>query len=83
MPRLPDEQYSKVESEQRRDEVVRRMANSPLSHPKNGKKVGAARAAGKDHDDGRIHPQKSIATETCIRWLVRKLRSAFFVWLAA
>jgi hypothetical protein len=57
MPRLPDEQYSKVESEQRRDEVVRRMANSPLSHPKNGKKVGAARAAGKDHDDGRIHPQ--------------------------
>ena len=51
--KLPsDSTYSDDETAQRRDEVVRRMANTPPQpkaspHPKKKKKVGAGHAAGK------------------------------------
>jgi hypothetical protein len=56
--RKPEDEFSQEEAARRRDEVVRRMANTPpqpkitTRHPsKRKKKAGADRAAGK----GRAH----------------------------
>lgn len=49
-----DDTYSDQETERRRDEVIRHMANTPPQpkispHPKKKKKAGAGRVAGKGH----------------------------------
>lgn len=49
-----DEHFTEDEAAKRRDEVVRRMANTPpqpksQDRPKKKKKAGAGRAAGKSH----------------------------------
>lgn len=49
-----DEQYTDAEAAKRRDEVVRRMANTPPQpkaspHPKKKKKAGAVRKVRADH----------------------------------
>jgi hypothetical protein len=51
-----DEKYSAPETARRRDEVVRRMANTPpqpkiIYHRERKKKAGADRAAGKNRAD--------------------------------
>jgi len=50
-----DDQFSEAEAARRRDEVVRRMANTPpqhkptIPHPKKKKKAVAGRAVRKSH----------------------------------
>ncbi len=58
MGRSIDEQYSVEEAARRRDEVIRRMANTPPqpkairpARPQRRKKVDPKRAARKDHAD--------------------------------
>lgn len=53
MPQKPDEHFSEAESSRRRDEVIRRMANTPPQpkashHPKMEKKADTAHAADKN-----------------------------------
>lgn len=56
MSKKPEDLYSAAEAARRRDEVIRRMANTPPQpkpspHPKKKKKAASGRAADKSRAD--------------------------------